>query len=473
MQTYPLYIGGEPVETGSQRTIPLPYDGSAVAVVQEASAAIVDRAVAAAREGQRAMAAMSNAERSDLLFRLHAILTREVAEIGRLICVESGKPIKEARVEADRGLQTLLTAAIEARQLRGEVVPIDGAPVAKGRMAMTVREPVGVVAAITPFNVPFNLAMHKIAPALACGNAVVHKPAEQTPLSAFRIAEGLREAGAPRGAYNLITGEGRPLGEAIVAHPGINMITFTGSAAVGKWLRANCGLKKLTLELGNNSALIVDSDADLDLAIARTVIGGFSHSGQVCISVQRIYVHDSLADRFTEGLKAAVEKLKIGHPLEDATDHSSLVSENAARRVESWVHESIADGGRLVTGGTRSYATIPPTVLQDVPETAKAMSQEIFGPVVSVNRFSRMEDAVALVNNSPYGLQAGVFTRDLEKAFRTARQLQVGGVILNDIPTFRADPMPYGGVKESGLGREGPHYAMEEMTDTKIIVWKV
>ena len=434
---------------------------------------MVDQAVAAAREGQRAMAAMSKAERSDMLFRLHAILTREVVEIGRLICMESGKPIKEARIEADRGLQTLLTSAIEARNLRGEVVAIDGAPVGKGRMAMTVREPVGVIAAITPFNVPFNLAMHKVGPALACGNAVIHKPAEQTPLSAMRIAEGLREAGAPRGAYNLITGEGRTLGEAIVAHPGIHMITFTGSVAVGKWLRANCGLKKLTLELGSNSALIVDSDADVDLAVARTVIGGFSHSGQVCISVQRIYVHSAVADQFTEALKAAVEKLNIGHPLDDATDHSSLVSENAAKRVENWVRESISDGGRLVTGGTRNYATIPPTVLQDVPETAKAMCQEIFGPVVSVNRFEKIEDAVSLVNNSPYGLHAGVFTRDLERAFRTARQLQVGGVILNDVPAFRADPMPYGGVKESGLGREGPHYAMEEMTDTKIIVWKI
>jgi acyl-CoA reductase-like NAD-dependent aldehyde dehydrogenase len=468
-----MYIGGEPVQADSRRIIPLPFDGSPVAEVQEATAAAVDRAVAAAREGQRAMAAMSNAERSDLLFRLHAILGRETEEIGRLICVESGKPVKEARAEADRGLQTILTAAIEARNLRGEVVPIDGAPVGKGRMAMTVREPVGVIAAITPFNFPFNLALHKIAPALACGNAVIHKPAEQTPLSAMRLAVGLREAGAPPGAYNLITGEGRALGEAIVAHPGIRMITFTGSAAVGRWLRANCGLKKLTLELGNNSAMIVDSDADLDLAVARTVIGGFTNSGQVCISVQRIYVHDSVAGRFTEALKASAESLRIGHPLEVATDHSSLVSESAAKRVESWIRESVAEGGSLVTGGTRDYATIPPTILRDVPETSKAMRQEMFGPVVSVNRFFRIEDAVALVNDSPYGLQAGLFTRDLERAFRTARQLQVGGVILNDIPTFRADPMPYGGVKESGLGREGPHYAMEEMTDTKIIVWKV
>ena len=473
METHPLYIGGEHVQTGVERTIPLPYDGSPVAKVQEAPAAIIDRAVAAAKEGQRAMGAMSNAERSDLLFRLHAILSREVAEIGRLICLETGKPIKEARVEAERGLQTVISSAIEARTLHGEVIPIDGAPVAKGRMAMTVREPVGVIAAITPFNVPFNLALHKVGPALAAGNAIIHTPAEQTPLSAMRIAEGLIEAGAPKGAYNLVTGEGRPLGEAIVAHPGINMITFTGSVPVGKWLRANCGLKKLTLELGNNSALIVEPDADIDLAVSRTVIGGFSHSGQVCISIQRIYGHESIADRFTEALRAAVEKLKVGHPLEESTDLSSLISESAAKRVDSWVHESVAAGGRIVTGGTRHYATITPTVLQDVPETAKAMCQEIFGPVVTVNRYKTIEEAVALVNNSPYGLQTGLFTRDLERAFRTARQLHVGGVIINDAPAFRADPMPYGGVKESGLGREGPRYAMEEMTDSKIIVWKV
>jgi acyl-CoA reductase-like NAD-dependent aldehyde dehydrogenase len=472
IETHPIYIGGEPVQVGAERTIPLPYDGSPVAKVQEASASIVDRAVTAAKQGQRAMAAMSNAERSDLLFRLHAILSREVAEIGRLICLETGKPIKEARLEADRGLQTLLVSAIEARNLHGEAIAIDGAPIAKGRMAMTVREPVGVIAAITPFNLPFNLAMHKIAPAIGCGNAVVHKPAEQTPLSAMRIAEGLREAGAPAGAYNLITGEGRPLGEAIVGHPGINMITFTGSVPVGKWLRANCGLKKLTLELGNNSGVIIEPDADLDLAVARTVVGGFSHSGQVCISVQRIYAHESIADRFTEALKAAVEKIKIGHPLEESTDQSSLVSENAAKRVESWVQESLTQGGRMVTGGARRYATIPPTVLQDVPETAKAMAQEIFGPVVTVNRYKTLDQAISMVNNSPFGLQSGIFMRDLEKAFRTARQLQVGGVIINDIPTFRADPMPYGGVKESGLGREGPRYAMEEMTDPKIIVWR-
>jgi acyl-CoA reductase-like NAD-dependent aldehyde dehydrogenase len=473
MQTHPLYIGGETLTTGAERIIPLPYDGSPVAKVQEAPAAIIDRAVAAAREGQRAMAAMSNAERSDLLFRLHAILSRDVAEIGRLICLETGKPIKEARIEADRGLQTALTSAIEARTLHGEVVPIDGAPVGKGRMAMTVREPVGVIAAITPFNVPFNLALHKIGPALAAGNAVIHKPAEQTPLSAIRIAEALMEAGAPKGAYNLVTGEGRTLGEVIVSHPGIDMITFTGSVAVGKWLRANCGLKKLTLELGNISGVILEPDADLDLAVARTILGGFSNSGQVCISVQRIYAHSSIATRFIEALRAAVDKLKIGHPMEDTTDISSLISENAAQRVAAWVRESVDAGGRLVTGGARNYATVTPTVLEEVPETAKAMCQEIFGPVVSVNRYDSLDQAVERVNSSPYGLHAGLFTQDLEKAFRTARQLNVGGVILNDTPTFRADPMPYGGVKESGLGREGPRYAMEEMTDTKIIVWKI
>ncbi|MBS1831901.1 MAG: aldehyde dehydrogenase family protein [Acidobacteria bacterium] len=473
METHPLYIGGQTVTEGAVRTIPLPYDGSPVAQVLDAPAAVIDRAVEAAQQGQKAMAAMTNAERSDLLFRLHGILSSEVATLGTLIAQETGKPLREARVEADRGMQTLLNAAIEARQLHGEVIPIDGAPVGASRMAMTVREPVGVIAAITPFNVPFNLALHKIGPALAAGNAVIHKPAEQTPLSAFRIAEGLRAAGAPAGAYNLITGEGKPLGEAIVAHPGIRMITFTGSVAVGKWLRANCGLKKITLELGNNSGVIIEPDADLDLAVARTVAGGFANSGQVCISIQRIYVHESIASKFTEALKAAVEKLRIGHPLEEATEHSSLISEDAAKRVESWIQDSVSKGARLVTGGTREFATIPPTVLEHVPDRAKTMSNEIFGPVVNVNTYKDTEEAIAKVNDTPYGLQAAVFTKDFEKAFRMARKLQVGGVILNDTPSFRADLMPYGGIKESGLGREGPRYAIEEMTDTKVIVWKV
>jgi acyl-CoA reductase-like NAD-dependent aldehyde dehydrogenase len=473
MQTHPLYIGGQTVNEGPVRTIPLPFDGSPVAQVHDAPAAVIDRAVAAAHQGQQAMAAMSNAERSDLLFRLHGILSGEVQTLGTLIAQETGKPLREARMEADRGMQTLLNAAIEARQLHGEVIPIDGAPVGAGRMAITVREPVGVIAAITPFNVPFNLALHKIGPALAAGNAVIHKPAEQTPLSAFRIAEGLRQAGAPAGAYNLITGEGKALGEAIVAHPGIQMITFTGSVTVGKWLRANCGLKKITLELGNNSGVIIEPDADLDLAVGRTVAGGFANSGQVCISIQRIYAHESIAAKFTEALKAAVEKLRIGHPLDESTEHSSLISESAAKRVESWVQDSLAKGATLVTGGTRDYATIPPTVLQNVPDAAKTMSSEIFGPVVNVNTYSDIDDAIRKVNDTPYGLQAAVFTRDFELAFRAARKLKVGGVILNDTPSFRADLMPYGGIKESGIGREGPRYAIEEMTDTKVIVWKV
>jgi acyl-CoA reductase-like NAD-dependent aldehyde dehydrogenase len=472
MQTYPLYIGNEPVTVAAQRTIPLPFDGSPVAEVQESPAEIVDRAVAAAREGARAMAALSNGERSDLLFRLLAIVQRDLAEYARLICLETGKPIKEARGEADRTCQTLLASAIEARQLHGEAVPIDAAAIGKGRMAMTVREPVGVIAAITPFNVPFNLAMHKVGPALGSGNAVIHKPAEQTPLSALRLAEALKEAGAPKGAYSVITGAGRPLGERIVAHPAINMITFTGSVATGTWLRANCGLKKITLELGSNSALIIEPDADLDLAVQRTLLGGFSHSGQLCISVQRIYAHSSIAAQFTEALRAEVQKLKIGHPLEESTEHSSLISEAAAQRVAEWVEESVSRGAQLVTGGGRQHATVPPTILARVPEDAKVMAQEVFGPVVAVNPYDSLDQAVERVNHTTFGLQAGLFTRDLEKAFRTARRLEVGGVIINDIPTFRADHMPYGGVKQSGLGREGPKYAMEEMTEPKIIVWK-
>lgn len=460
------------METGALRTIALPYDGSPIAQVQEASSGFVDRAVDAASAGARAMAAMSNAERSDLLLRLHALIARDSAEIARLICLETGKPIQEARIEASRALQTVMAAAVAARDLHGEAVPMDSCAAGKGRMAITVREPVGVIAAITPFNIPFNLALHKICPALGCGNAVIHKPAEQTPLTAIKLAELLRECDLPRGAHSVLTGDGKTLGERIVAHPGIAMITFTGSVPVGKWLRANCGLKKITLELGNNSGLIVEADANLEEAVARTAVGGFMHSGQLCISVQRVYAHRSIAARFTEALKAEVEKIRLGHPTEESTGQSSLVSVKAAERVESWVKEAVEGGASLVTGGDRKFASIPPTIVRDAPESSKLLSQEVFGPVVAINSYDSLDEAIARVNDTPFGLQAGIYTRDIERAFRAARAIRTGGVIINDIPTFRADPMPYGGVKESGLGREGPKYAMEEMTDLKVIVWK-
>jgi acyl-CoA reductase-like NAD-dependent aldehyde dehydrogenase len=468
-----MYIGGEWVASGAEHTVTLPYDGSPAGKIYKADAATVRKAIAAAKQGARAMKALTNYERAELLQRITAIVKRDVEEFGRLICAETGKPIKEARGEAERTLQTLIASAEVARQLHGEVVPMDAAPIGKGRMAMTVREPLGVIGAITPFNVPFNLMMHKVGPALAGGNAVVHKPATVTPLSAGRFARVMEEAGAPKGAYNFITGDGSVIGDALVNSPDVAMITFTGSREVGLAIRARAGMKKVTLELGSNSAVVIEPDCDLDTAVARCVMGSFAHSGQVCISVQRVYVHERIADDFLAKFAAAAKKLKIGHPFEESTDISSLITEKEAIRVASWIGEAKAAGAKVVIGGERKYATVPPTILADVPAAVKCSCQEVFGPVVVVNRYKNLDEAIERVNDSVYGLQAGIFTNDLARAFQAAHRFEVGGVIINDVPMFRADHMPYGGVKESGTGREGPRYAIEEMTEPKLICWKI
>jgi acyl-CoA reductase-like NAD-dependent aldehyde dehydrogenase len=429
-------------------------------------------AVRAAEQGAASMATLANHQRADLLLRIADELKKDEAELTQRICAETGKPVKEARIEASRSVNTLTAAAHEARQLHGEVVPMDFAAGAEGRLAMTMREPLGVIGAITPFNFPLNLTLHKLAPALAGGNAVVHKPAERTPLSALRLAELVNRAGAPKGAYNVITGDGPALAQAMLRHPAIAMITFTGSVEVGTALRAQAGLKRITLELGNNSAAIIEPDADLDTAIKRSVQGAFAHSGQVCISLQRVFVHEAVADKYVDGLVAATRKLHLGHPYEDSTDISSLIDEKAAVRVESWIQQAVQSGARLLCGGKRVKASIEPAVLVDVPPSARLSCEEVFGPVVAVYRYSTLEDAIARANGTPFGLQAGIFTTNLTRAFAAAKKLQFGGVLINDIPTFRMDHMPYGGAKHSGLGREGPRYAIEEMTEMKFVCWK-
>jgi acyl-CoA reductase-like NAD-dependent aldehyde dehydrogenase len=417
------------------------------------------------------MAQLTNCERADLLQRIAALVKRDLAEFSHLICCETGKPIKEARGEAERSVQTIINAAEEARRLTGEVIPMNGVPAGKGRMGMTVREPLGVIGAITPFNVPLNLAMHKVAPAIAAGNSVIHKPALVTPLSALRFARTVEEACAPKGAYNVIVGDGKTLGNALVTDPDVSMITFTGSVPIGKRIREIAGLKRVTLELGSNSALIIEPDAELEAVIPRAVFGSFAHSGQLCISVQRIYVHESLANEFLERFVAATENLVIGHPFEETTDISSLISEAEAIRVADWIGDAVKSGARLLTGGDRKGATIRPTILADVTPAAQVSCNEVFGPVVTVNTYKNLDEAIKAVNDSVYGLQAGIFTSDIKRAFKAARRMEVGGVMINDVPTFRVDHMPYGGVKQSGMGREGPRYAIEEMTEMKLICW--
>ena len=471
-RTHGLYIGGEWVETTRQDEVKLPYDGSAVGFVAHAEERHVEMAVRAAGQGAAAMAALANYQRADLLLRLADELKKDETELAQRICAETGKPLKEARIEASRSVNTLIASAHEARQLHGEVVPMDFAPGAEGRLAMTMREPLGVIGAITPFNFPLNLTLHKLAPALAAGNAVVHKPAERTPLSALRLAELVNRAGAPKGAYNVITGDGPVIAQAMLRNPAIAMVTFTGSVAVGTSLRAQAGLKRMTLELGNNSAAIIEPDADLDTAIKRSVQGAFGHSGQICISLQRVFVHETVAEKYVDGLVAATRKLHMGHPYEDTTDISSLIDEKAAVRVESWIQQAVDSGARLLCGGKRVKATIEPAVLVDVPPSARISCEEVFGPVVAVYRYSSLEDAIARANGTPFGLQAGIFTSNLPRAFSAAKKLHFGGVLINDIPTFRMDHMPYGGAKHSGLGREGPRYAIEEMTEMKFVCWK-
>jgi len=470
----PMRIGGKSIVTDAPQTVELPYDGSAVATIYQAGREHVDAAVRAAQGAAPVMREMTREQRSCILRRAHSLLLERRDAIACAIVSECGKPIREARLEVERASFTLLFSSEEAHRLGGEVVPMDAEPAGKGHWGMIVREPVGVIAAITPFNFPLNLAMHKIGPALAGGNTVVHKPASTTPVSALMMAELFDEAGLPAGALNVVTGPGGAVGSALVEHPGVNMVTFTGSVDVGTRLRGLAGLKRVTLELGNNSAVIVEDDADLAEAAARCVAGAFAHSGQVCISVQRVYVHKKVADEFTERVVEATRKLAIGHPRESATDISSLITPAEAERIEAWIGGAVHGGAKLLTGGARrDRATVEPAVLTGVAESDPIMRHEAFGPVLGINPYASLDEAIALVNDSDYGLQAGIYTRDLQKAFTAAHQVHVGGFMINQVPQFRVDQMPYGGVKLSGSGREGPRYAIEEMTEPKLIVWKV
>lgn len=469
----PMRIAGLLVVTDSPQTVELPFDGSPVATIYRGGAEHVNAAVAAAKDAAKIMREMTRDQRSAILRRAHDMLLAQRDAFAFAIVSECGKPVREARLEVERATYTLLFSSEEAHRLGGEVVPMDSEPAGKGHWAMTIREPLGVIAAITPFNFPLNLAMHKIGPALAAGNSVVHKPASTTPISALMMAELLEDAGLPAGALNVITGPGGELGDLLVTHPDVKMVTFTGSPEVGAHIRAIAGLKRVTLELGNNSAVIVEDDADLDEAASRCVAGAFAHSGQVCISVQRIYVQREAAGGFLERMVEATRKLSIGHPREVGTDVSSLITPGEAERVGAWIQHAVAGGSRLLTGGARrDRATVEPTVLADVPESDPLMRREAFGPVVGVNTYGTLDEAIAMVNDSDYGLQAGIYTRDIQKAFTAARRVEVGGFMINQIPQFRVDQMPYGGVKMSGSGREGPRYAIEEMTEPKLICWK-
>ncbi len=385
-----------------------------------------------------------------------------------MITLESGKPISDARSETNRAINTFKTASEESKRLPGELLPLDLAPGSEGRIGLVRRYPVGPVIGITPFNFPLNLVAHKIAPALACGNTIILKPAPKTPLTALLLAEVIEEAGPPAGAVSVLPCP-NPVAEAIVTDHRMKMLTFTGSPEVGWYLKEKAGRKRVVLELGGNAGVIIHSDADLDFAVKRCAVGAFSYAGQVCISVQRIYVQDQIFDKFMNAFVPYVKSLRAGDPLEESTVVAPMVDRKAADRTEGWVKEAQAGGAKVLTGGRRQGTFFEPTVLTDTNPQMKVNCREVFAPVVTVTRYDTLEEAIRMLNESVYGLQAGIFARDVKEIFKAYDALEVGGIIVNDVPIYRIDHMPYGGVKNSGFGREGIRYAIQEMTEIRLL----
>ncbi len=466
-----LYINGCWEEGTRKVAVVDKYTGANLATLVGATVADVERAVAAARAA--ATHPLPPRQRAAILEAAAAALRDQADNWARLLVQEAGKPWKDARAEVDRAVETIALSARVALTLHGETVPLDASPGGVERAGFYVRVPVGVVVAITPFNFPLNLVCHKVAPAIAAGNAVVLKPATATPLSSVRLVELLAASGLPAGFLNLVVGTGAEVGDALVRHPGVNFITFTGSPPVGFAIKAASGRARVTLELGNNSGNIVHSDADLPTAANLLAQRAFSQAGQSCISVQRIYVQASVFDAFRELITTASARLVVGNPLDPETDVGPLISVAEAERVEAWVAEAAQGGADVILGGHRTGSLMAPTLLTRVTPTMRVVSDEVFGPVAVLVPYDRFEEAVDLVNQSLYGLQAGVFTRDVNRAWYAVRHLRVGGVIINDTSSYRADLMPYGGVGQSGQGREGPRFAVEEMTEIRMAVFNL
>jgi glyceraldehyde-3-phosphate dehydrogenase (NADP+) len=467
-----LLLAGEWISTPQSIPVRNPFTGQVVAEVARAGPAELERATDAAVRAFETTRRLTSGARSAFLQGAAAGLGRRKEEIARTIALEAGKPIKLARAEVDRAVHTFTVAADEARRIGGEVIPLDVSAATEGRLGITRRFPLGPILAITPFNFPLNLTAHKVAPALATGNPVVHKPASATPLTALLLGEVLLEAGAPPGAISVVPSAAADA-ERLVADDRFRLLTFTGSPEVGWRLRDKAGRKRVLLELGGNAAVVIHEDADLDRALDRTVAGAFAYSGQVCISVQRVYVHERVYKEFARRFVERAQALKLGDPLDDAADLGPMLDDGAAARVEAWVAEALAGGAKALCGARRDGRFYAPTVLEGVAPGMKVHGCEVFGPVANLYPYRDFEEALRMVNDSPYGLQAGVFTRDAGRLFRAFEALEVGGVIGNDAPTFRVDHMPYGGEKASGLGREGVRYAIEEMTQLRLLALHV
>ncbi len=445
-----------------------PYDQKVFAAIHFADKQQVRKAIHSAHNAFEKTKSLSSFERYEILIHISSEIKRRKEELAESITLSAGKTIASSRVETDRAANTFQVAAEEAKRQEGEIIPLDWSPQTKKRWGLIRRFPIGVVVGITPFNFPLNLVAHKIAPAIASGNPVIIRPASQVSITSLLLGEIISESGLPGGGINIVPcgyKEASPLLE----DERVKKVTFTGSPEIGWALKKQAFKKKVTLELGGNAAVIIEPDPNLDFALSRTLLGAFSYSGQICISIQRIFLHENIYDRFMTDFVAATKKLKIGNPMDEDTDIGPMINIGAAQQIEEWINEAVQKGGHLVTGGQRNGTLFEPTILEQVKPELRVSCQEAFAPVVVVSPYKDFEKALKGVNHSIYGLQAGVFTKDLQKAFHAYEILDVGGVIVNDIPTFRIDHMPYGGVKESGFGREGLKYAIEEMTELKLM----
>ncbi|HVB63480.1 MAG TPA: aldehyde dehydrogenase family protein [Nitrolancea sp.] len=466
---FPFYCAGEWRTSNERLEIKNPYNNETVGVTSFATEQDFEDAVVAAEAAFEQTRKLGTFERAQILQRMADGMEARQEEIAQIIAQEAGKPIRDARVEAARGVFTFQTAVEETKRIGGELIPLDLMASSAGRFGITRRFPIGPIAGISPFNFPLNLALHKVAPAIASGNTIVLKPPTRDPLTMLLVAEIIADSGLPKGAVSVMPMD-RTTGDRLVTDDRFKLLSFTGSPAVGWDMKSRAGKKKVVLELGGNAGVIVDQDANLDLAAARIRVGAFSYSGQVCISVQRAYIHRSRFEEFSAKLVEQIGLMKIGDPLDETTDLGPMIDDRAAQRTEEWVNQAVQEGAHVLIGGKADGRFFQPTVLTDARRSSFVCSREAFAPLVNLFPFDDFEEALTQTNDSIYGLQAGVFTGNLEHALHAFETLEVGGVIINDIPTYRIDHMPYGGVKDSGLSREGLRYAIEDMTEPRLMV---
>ena len=466
-----MYIGGEWVDKDEKIPVVNPHDNSVIDTVPGADMEDVDFAVASAVRGAQVMAKIPAYERFLMLRRAADLLEEREEEFARTITMEEGKIIAEGRMEVDRAVQTMSLSAEEAKRLYGETIPLDAGPGWTGQLGFTIRVPCGVVLGISPFNFPLNLVCHKVGPALAAGNSIIIKPASDTPLSALKLTELLLEVGVPPEAVQCITGSGSRVGDPLVGDPRVRKVTFTGSQEVGEHICHVAGLKKVTMELGSNSPLVIMPDADMDKVVSATIASGFVNAGQSCISAQRIIANDKVYADYLDALTAGVEAINTGNPLDESVRMGPMVREQDAVRVSQWIKEAVDGGARTLVGGEYSGATHAPTVVADVKPEMRVSCEELFGPAVAVTSFSDIDEAIEMANDTTYGLSAGIFTQNMDLAMRFVKEVGSGNIHINSGPAWRADLMPYGGLKSSGIGKEGPKYAVEEMTELKMVVF--